>query len=274
MRKWGGGLTGLKALMRYFLIFAALAAAFVAPAKAGKRSLAPWHGEYTDGSTVTLTIASPGNFDMRLPCQTSGDALTMVTLKGDVRIGGDGWLHLTAKQKEFECKVPERFDYFGVRHGASRVLVTQGDLIMMVNSLNGFGNFNGGLTALRDVASAKTVPPVPAPSFNARAFMPPSYLAMLRTEPLTAVVTRVDRTGSEIINAAGWMQPPEMKERFHARVTVNRGSRHGVFVGMLLYSPQAELRIDHVRDEESEASYRWIPPGQVIEAGAPLSSRR
>ena len=77
-----------------------------------------------------------------------------------------------------------------------------------------------------------------------------------------------------MINAAGSMMPPDVKERFRVRGTVNRGLRQGVLAGMQLYGLQTELRPDSVRDEESDATYRWIPPGEAIQTGTALSSRR
>lgn len=256
-------------------MFAALTVALTGPAyAAGQPSLTQWQGEYTDRSTVALTILPAGKFNMTTPCHGTGDALTMVTLKGNVSIDAGGWLQLTAKHQSLACKVSRRFDYYGVRNGGARLLVTHGELIMMVNALNSFGYFSSGMMPLQDVASAAIAPRAPDMSFEPRALMPPMYLAMLRAEPLIGAVTRVEPTGSEVINVAGWMMPPVMKERFSARVTVNRGSRQGVFAGMQLYGPQSELLIEHVRDEESEGTYRWIPPGAVIQTGTALSSRR
>jgi len=65
-----------------------------------------------------------------------------------------------------------------------------------------------------------------------------------------------------------------MKERFMARVVIDRGARQGVFAGMLLYTGQGELRIEQVGDDEATATHRWFEPAQRIEAGAQVRSRR
>jgi hypothetical protein len=256
------------------LMFAALAASPIATAfGAGAPSLASWEGSYQYSSPVKLAILPGGKFRITMPCQdTRGDALSMVNLAGTATMSTDGWLHLTASQKSQPCPVPARFDYYAVRNGASRFLVDHLQLLGMVNALNAFGVSDASAwTLLRD--SAPPAQGAHAVAADARGFLPPPYRAMLRAEPLAGAVARVVNAGSEIINVADPMRAPEMKERFSARVTINRGARQGVFVGMQLYGAGTELRIDRVREDESEASYKWIPPGAGLAPGAALSSR-
>lgn len=256
------------------VFFAALTILFLTPVCAASAPLAPWQGEYKDGAFTTLAILNAGKFQMDTTCPFTGDVGIPVRLTGAVTASADGWLHLAVQQKSVACALPERYEYFAMRSGASQFLMANWDLLVMVNALNAYGvHYPAQHAALRKLGPAERALGARQLQFDARTAMPPLYRAMLRTEPLSGAVVRVAKTGSKTINMADPMRPPEMREQHSARVTIDRGTRQGVFVGMRLYHGRGELLIDRVRDNEAEAPNIWVPPGTPIDPGAAVSSR-
>ncbi len=240
-------------------------------------SLAEWEGNYKDSYVSELDILPDGKFKKTASCNSVGltDVLTPVILTGTASIDADGWIHLVATHKSIECPVAGTYHYYGVRRGASRLLVAHESMLFMVNELNaGRSSRFADTTFLRNPAPPHNEPPEGALQFDPLTFLPKQYLAKLLHAPLTGTVVNEVKLGGKMINVAGWMHKPEMREQRSARVTIDRGYRQGVFVGMRLHSAGRELVVEQVLEDEAYATHAWIPPAEPrFVPGTAVSSR-
>ena len=229
-------------------------------------------GEYTAGSSLKarLIVRADGRFDWKTDyVMTGSDMVGRVSASGRlVPDGGAFAAHLDSTAVAYPPGLfPPRLH--AVR--TSKFIVLLGDETVngIINAINGRGWRTGDVSGMlhRLLPGATDGD---AKNIDRALLIPKTFSNRILAAPLRGKVLGVEEVSAGKINVAQPMMPPVLRMSHASRLTVDLGSRQGVFEDMTLYVAGESRRrmgtVKRVMADRCEIDFEWYeedPPPQV-----------